>query len=535
MTTLNRYLGGLVVPLILLLSACSQRAPFETGAVDSSSVQIVTSAPASSEATCTFSEEPILVIGDDEEDDNQWFSLIRGTGRLSDGSVVAVDRASAEVRIYDASGRHLRSMGQRGEGPGEFTNPFILWVTAGDTLWVGDYRPWRYTVFTAQGEFVRRIVLKPVYPNLSRAGGVLENGYTVNTREKLMRSPDFSVTDTMIVEIHDPDGELVGSLARIPHRTLGKVSEASENFWMHPLFDTAAEVDALGSTIVLAHGSKSEVQVLDDEFNLRMIIRWLEPDRKVTRADVRAWREDYRERNSQPSFLDWNRNNDPMISPERPVADVFPVMSSVRIGRDGRIWIRQYDRPREDRGWLAFSADGKFACHMAQPPGDVWEFGADYVLLVHQPELGVQTVRMHRASRHLLSLRMKDSRRGLSLVESILRDSSLVDHWHLSMRQNREVVRRINGRGREYILFCHSPVNLTCATPTMSANERQTVYSALEFRARFHGFKRVVATIFRRSVARATPTLTEQSGYIYFTASDSNKKHAVKGNSEVKT
>ena len=388
----NHSLGSLVVALALILGACSQQAPPETETVDidSSSVQIVTNTPAGSEATCTYSEEPVLVIGNNEEDDNQWFSMIRGMGRLSDGSVAVVDRASTEVRIFDASGRHLRSMGQRGEGPGEFTDAFILWVTAGDTLWMANTRSWSYSVFKAQGQFVRRIRLEPVYLNPSRAGGVLENGYTVNSRRTFFRKPDFSVTDTMIVEIHDLDGKFFRNLARIPHATLGQVSES--DIWLYPLFGARDEVDALGSTIVLAHGSKPEVQVLDHEFNLRMIIRWSEPNREVTRADIRAWREDYRER-IDPSH--WDEYDDARISPERPAADVFPSISSVRIGRDGRIWIRQYDRPRENRGWLAFGADGKFICHMAQPPGDIWEFGADYMLLLHESELGVETVQMH--------------------------------------------------------------------------------------------------------------------------------------------
>ncbi len=402
MITLNQCLHSLVVALALFLGACSRQVPSETWninssrqalseplTIDSSNAQIVTSTPASSEATCTFSEEPVLVIGDDEEDDNQWFSYIWGTGRLSDGSIAVVDNDLYEVRVFDASGRHLRSMGQRGEGPGEFTNPTSLWITAGDTLWVGNYRPWSYTVFTAQGQFVRRILLDPVFQNRSEAGGVLENGYTVNAKEVRigMRTPDFGVPDTMIVEIHDPDGKLVGHLARIPHITYGTVREAPENLYLFPLFEANAEVDALGSTIVLAHGSKPEIQVLDDEFNLRMTIRWPEPNREVTRADIRAWREDYRKLRSPARY---------MLSRERPVADVFPVMSSVKIGRDGRIWVRQYDRPREDRGWLAFGADGKFFCHMAQTPGSVREFGADYLLLRHEPELGVHTVRMHR-------------------------------------------------------------------------------------------------------------------------------------------
>ena len=394
MITPNQYLRSPVVALAFLLGACSQQAPPESGTldIDSSRALIVTSTPASSEATCTFSEESVLVIGDNEEDDNQWFSSIRGMARLSDGSVAVVDRASAEVRIFDASGRHLRSMGQRGEGPSEFTDPLFMWVTAGDTLWVGNYYPWSYTVFTAQGQFVRRIRLEPVYINESIGGGVLENGYTVNARETSTHDPDFGAPDTLIVEIHNPEGKLVRNLTRIPSRAYGQVSESPESFWLSKLFDARAVVDALGSTTVLAHGSKPEVRVLDDEFNLRMIIRWSEPNREVTRADIRAYREDYRERRD-PS--NWDDGDDDMISPERPVADVFPAISSVRIGRDGRIWIRQYDRPREDRGWLAFGADGKFICHMTQLPGAVWEFGADYVLLLHRSDLGVQTARMH--------------------------------------------------------------------------------------------------------------------------------------------
>ena len=414
MPLLDRLTGSIVIALLLLFGACTRPPPIEGVSGDStdvklvagdrvdwgmlirdsSDVKIVASDPARSNATCTFSEEPALTIGANDEDISHMFTTIRGTGRLSNGSVVAVDRRSAEVRIFDDAGRHLKTMGEPGEAPGEFLNPFILWITAGDTLWVGDYRPWRYNVFTAQGEFVRRVNLDPPYVNPSRAGGVLDNGYTVNGRVESIHSPDFDAPDTMVVEIHDPGGRLVGRLARIPHTTLGQVSEAADNFWLYPLFEAAAEVDAMGSTIVLAHGSKPEVLVLDETFKLRAIIRWTEPDRKVTHADVRAWRRDYRERYSRSIFSGWDQNDDARISPERPVADVFPAMSSIRIGRDGRIWIRRYDRPREDRGWLAFSAGGEFICHMAKLPGGVWEFGADYALVLHEAERGPDTVQL---------------------------------------------------------------------------------------------------------------------------------------------
>ncbi len=396
--TLRHALTVVAVLLALPAATCapvSEQVP--DIAIDSAGVRIVTSDPANSDAVCSTSTEPVAIIGEDERDENQWFSTIRGAGRLSDASIVAVDRNSGEVRIYDSTGEHLRSTGRNGEGPGEFSNPFLLWITAGDTLWVGDYRPWRYNLFTPQGEFVRRVDLSPMLLNPPRSGsGVLDNGYSVYTSSKTARREDFSVADTAMVLVYDPEGDLVGNLARIPDRTGGTVREA-EGFWLFPLFQSFARVDASGSTIVLGHGSAAEVRVLDDEFNLRLIVRWNESDREVTSADVRAWREDYIESRRQWGERDWGEFDDARVSPERPVADLFPAISSIRIGRDGRIWVSQYNRPRESRGWLAFDSDGGFLCHLpSRMPGSVREFGADYVLLQRESELGIHSLHVHR-------------------------------------------------------------------------------------------------------------------------------------------
>ena len=387
-----------VVLTVLLLASCNRDAELDspTLLIDSAGVRILESDPASSDATCTIGDEPSVVIGDDETDERQWFSSIPGAGRLSDGSIVAVDRATGEVRVYDGTGGHLRSMGGMGEGPGEFDDPNELWVTAGDTLWVGDATaPWRYNVFASEGDFVRQVNLNPLFLNSSLQGGVLDNGYSVNSKKKSVLREGFDTTDTLLVQIHDRDGNLLGTLARMPDQIRGVVKEVPD-LWLFPLFQSFARVDAVGSTIALAHGRDTEVRVLDEEFNLRTIIRWFEPDREVTGADVRAWREDYIESRNRPASGPWSRFDDAHVSTNRPVSEIFPAISSMRVGRDGRIWVRQYDRPREDRRWLSFSAGGEFVCHLAQPPGAVWEFGSDYVLLTAQTELGTQTVRLYR-------------------------------------------------------------------------------------------------------------------------------------------
>ncbi len=151
---------------ILAFAACepSDTAPGLMTA-DSAGVQIVTSDPLGSDAACSLSEEPVFAVGDESGDESFLFSEVIGLGLLSDGSVAAIDRHSNEIRIFAEDGRHLRSMGGGGEGPGEFSNAWFLWVLPGDTLWAGDWRPWRYNVFTSAGEFVRAVPMTPAYPS----------------------------------------------------------------------------------------------------------------------------------------------------------------------------------------------------------------------------------------------------------------------------------------------------------------------------------------------------------------------------------
>lgn len=366
---------------------------------DATGVEIVTSNPFNSDATCTADAEPMLSIGDEAGDDESlWFSAIRGMGLLSDGSVAVVDRSSAEVRVFGPDGLHRLSMGRSGEGPGEFRSPWYLWVLPGDTLWVADYRPWRYNVFTRDGQFVRAAQMMPVYPNPSRAGGVLQDGISINTRTTYNTRTDFSVPDTLIVEAHDAYGRLTSTLARVANRVEGMTTKSeAANLVLTPLFAASAEADAIGNTIAVGHGQSPEVRVFDEELRLRHIVRWSEPGRDVTSAHVDAWRDRYVESVGGRDSERWGPLAEAVIDTERPVADLFPAFSSLRLGTDGRLWVAPYPRPGEEsRRWMGFEPDGTFSCHLERVPISIHEIGADYVLGVQSGELGVQTAVMYR-------------------------------------------------------------------------------------------------------------------------------------------
>ena len=354
---------------------------------DSAGIEILTTDPSRSNATCVLGDEPIFRVGNDESDEATWFSQVRGVGRLSDGSVAVLDRLTAEIRIFGADGRHLRSMGSRGEGPGEFRSAWKLWVLPGDTLWAGDYRPWRYNVFTSDGEWLRAVQLEPAYINPSRRGGVLDTGISVNTVEKRPTPRDYRVPDTVEVEVHGRGGERLTTLDRLLHSVYGPIG-------MYLIFTPSGVVEARGNTIALGRTSKPQVRLLDDELRLRRIVRWSVPDRDVAAADVRAWRDDYLQgRPDSPDEL--SPIDDALARNEIPAADVFPAFQQLMIGRDGRLWVLPYRRPREDtQRWMGFDADGRFLCHLDHPHDALtaYEFGPDYWLGVHADELGVETV-----------------------------------------------------------------------------------------------------------------------------------------------
>ncbi|MGH8223172.1 MAG: hypothetical protein ACREQZ_09380 [Woeseiaceae bacterium] len=83
-----------------------------------------------------------------------------------DGWVFAYDYGDQRVKALDPGGRLRWSFGRRGQGPGEFANPFDIEVGADGRLWVLDAGTARITVLTPSGTFAREFRLDRVIRSL---------------------------------------------------------------------------------------------------------------------------------------------------------------------------------------------------------------------------------------------------------------------------------------------------------------------------------------------------------------------------------
>ncbi len=88
-------------------------------------------------------------------------------GRVADialdsrGRILVADRHGAHFKVFDSSGRHLATVGRRGEGPGEFASPSGISVGPGDSVFVGDTERGLISVFSPDYEWVRDVRISP--------------------------------------------------------------------------------------------------------------------------------------------------------------------------------------------------------------------------------------------------------------------------------------------------------------------------------------------------------------------------------------
>ena len=399
----------LLCAAVFVLTACDRGSAANDAITmsDSSGVAIVMNDLERLDASCSLGATPAMSIGVEDGGEEYMLDEVAGATRLSDGRVVLANRSTWQLRYYDPSGAYIRSTGRQGEGPGEFRQPFYLHRLPGDTVYAGDYRPFRFLVFGPDGQWVRTVDPAPQMLNTPRSMNVMDDGRMVlgmqDVSARFAGDGEAFPLEKITLQLHDASGALLDTLATLPNGRYGEVVPGSR-FFVFPFFESFAMVAAKGDRLVMGHGSETELRVHGngEGFPLERIVRWTGKSRAITSADVaaaKAWEESQLANSSHQTR---EMMLPTLISDKRIVADQFPAMSSLRVGRDGRLWIREYQPPSDTtvRRWVAFARDGRFDCRLQAPRfADYLEFGSDYLLALDTDSLGVERVKQFTLSR----------------------------------------------------------------------------------------------------------------------------------------
>ena len=167
----------------------------------------------------SFTLHEQLIIGDDEEAPSEYLFYYPEIVRTdSQGNIYIKDARRADVRVFDANGRYVTTVGKRGEGPGELREVYGMHVDGDDRLIVADRMSRRLTIFTDMGsgfstksleEDGRTIMPDPILS--------LDSSFVLKY-VKLFANPEGSprsIKDDRVLHTHDTDFNRLETFAQL--------------------------------------------------------------------------------------------------------------------------------------------------------------------------------------------------------------------------------------------------------------------------------------------------------------------------------
>lgn len=124
-----------------------------------------------------LSLEEELTIGKTKEGEEPVFTVISGIQVDSKGNIYVLDGRARRVRVFDKDGKHIRSFGGQGQGPGEFQLANDIVLTPDETIMILDRGNYRLSFFSQEGELLKEISASKI-PSLFRIYPDSDGNYT---------------------------------------------------------------------------------------------------------------------------------------------------------------------------------------------------------------------------------------------------------------------------------------------------------------------------------------------------------------------
>ena len=107
--------------------------------------------------------EKELVIGESRGRDEYMFGEARGVAVDDSGRIFVLDYKRLCIRVFDKNGAYLKTLGKKGQGPGELQTPQHIFATWQNEIMIEDHAPRQFVFYTQDGEFQRNVSFARVF------------------------------------------------------------------------------------------------------------------------------------------------------------------------------------------------------------------------------------------------------------------------------------------------------------------------------------------------------------------------------------
>ncbi len=296
--------------------------------------------------------------------------------QVAGGNIVAVDTRAADLKVFDSTGRFVRTIGRRGQGPDEFQMPWTLSPFSADTSYVLDLGLGRATLLRG-AEPVGTVPLPR--PNRSMPSQTLglqsrdtaivsfyrgsqpqQEGVAYQNPVPFVRA---TVAGTVIDTVAIGKGAELYTIATTEggHSMIGGESVGMGN---------ETKFQLAGRRLYLGDTETAEFSVVGLGTRARRIVRWRATDQPITDADKRdLFRFDSTNlATAAGGDLGMRAAMFASMRSKR-FAARMPFFTDLVIADDGAVWLEQYQRPWTFvRRYLVADSTGALIATVTLPP-----------------------------------------------------------------------------------------------------------------------------------------------------------------------
>lgn len=390
------------VPLLIVtfLVGCGgeqMHASLSYTVVDSAGVEIVESLePAWGEGKYRIDSVPSTLIGREEEGPYQFGFLFQALF-AEDGTIVVPEPISQEIRLFDSTGHHLRTLGGRGEGPGEFRRLTSVYRYLGDSLVAFDGQLFRVSILPRSGAG-SRAMLSQVEGNYAGFGALGDGRFLLYSPGGSYHPelpPGLQWVRTDIIAVEPSDGAWQ-AIATLPGRQQLVESDGNTGLVIPPLYSVQAVAK---DGFYWATPDRYEIGFYDGKGTLRRIMRRPVQPTAVDRSMIEEWIEanldHVRQREGEGAVPRYRSRYEDALFGEH-----VPFFSTAFVDADGRLWMSGPTWPSLEeapRHWSVFSDRGFWLGDLEAPERvRIVDSRGDLVLGIWRDDLDVPHVQVHR-------------------------------------------------------------------------------------------------------------------------------------------
>ncbi len=153
----------LSLPLLFLCSSQDNKNSYPVKIETTDSVKVVSNPDFPRDGKITYTMKEEISIGLEEGDENYILNRPFDVKVAENGTIYILDWGDVNIKVYDRFGKFLRTIGRKGQGPGEFDVPVYFDLSSDGKIYIMDSRLLRVAILDTLGKFISGFRLEDGY------------------------------------------------------------------------------------------------------------------------------------------------------------------------------------------------------------------------------------------------------------------------------------------------------------------------------------------------------------------------------------